>query len=128
MKYLLDTHVFIWWISDEARLSASVARVIRAQSSELYLSSASAFELAIKARLGRIDLVRPLQPLLVESLEEHGIRELPVMIRHAARVHALPSHHRDPFDHLLIAQAQVEDLTILTADAMIRKYDVKTLW
>ena len=118
MKLLLDTHVFLWAVSADRRLTAAArARISAAQS--VYVSAASIWEIAIKARLGKI---RGEAATLANAIETSGFLELPVTSRHAAAVARLPLHHTDPFDRLLLAQAFSEPLHLLTADAALGAY------
>ena len=128
MKILLDTHVFLWWIMDDESLSPVARRTISNAENELYFSAASAWEIAIKAGLGRIKLPSEIGTFIPGQLAENSIIGLPVQIGHALRVSKLPQHHRDPFDRVLVAQAQVEKMPILTSDAEISKYDVEVIW
>ena len=118
MNLLLDTHVFIWW--DEGRRLAAEARRAIADADSVYVSAASAWEVAIKTGLGRLRPTRTVE----DAVDESGFLELPVTFRHAERVGKLPPHHRDPFDRLLIAQADVEELTLVTRDAVFARYGV----
>jgi len=128
MKALLDTHVFLWWITDDQRLSSRVREIIADGTNEILFSAASGWEIAIKTRLGRLQLPNDPEIFIPEQLELNAIEVLPVQIGHALHVYQLPSHHRDPFDHLLIAQAQLEKLPILTADPQISRYSVEVIW
>jgi PIN domain nuclease of toxin-antitoxin system len=128
MRVLLDTHAFVWWIMDDSRMSARAREVISDGRNNLSLSAASGWEIAIKAGLDRIELPSPMERFLIEQLRENRIDVLPVQMSHALHVHALPHHHRDPFDRMLVAQAQLEKMTILTADKHITEYDVEVLW
>jgi len=128
MKALLDTHVFLWWITDDQRLSSRVREIIADGTNEILFSAASGWEIAIKTRLGRLQLPNDPEIFIPEQLELNAIEVLPVQIGHALHVYQLPSHHRDPFDHLLIAQAQLEKLPILTADPQISRYPVEVIW
>lgn len=128
MKALLDTHVFLWWITDDQRLSSRVREIIADSTSEILFSAASGWEIAIKARLGRSQLPDDPEIFIPEQLELNAIEALPVQMGHALHVYQLPSHHRDPFDRLLIAQAQLEKLPILTADSQISRYPVEVIW
>ncbi|MGB4690751.1 MAG: type II toxin-antitoxin system VapC family toxin [Atribacterales bacterium] len=128
MKALLDTHVFLWWITDDQRLSSRVREIIADGTNEILFSAASGWEIAIKTRLGRLQLPDDPEIFIPEQLELNAIEVLPVQIGHALHVYQLPSHHRDPFDHLLIAQAQLEKLPILTADPQISRYPVEVIW
>ncbi len=118
MNLLLDTHVLIWW--DEGRRLATEARRAIADADGVYVSAASAWEVAIKTGLGRLRPARTVE----QAVEESGFLELPVTFRHAQRVGSLPPHHRDPFDRLLIAQAEVEELTLVTRDGVFARYGV----
>jgi len=128
MKALLDTHVFLWWITDDQRLSSRVREIIADGTNEILFSAASGWEIAIKTRLGRLQLPNDPEIFIPEQLELNAIEVLPVQIGHALHVYQLPSHHRDPFDHLLIAQARLEKLPILTADPQISRYPVEIIW
>ena len=128
MRALLDTHVFLWWITDDQRLSSQVREIIADGTNEILFSAASGWEIAIKTRLGRLQLPDNPEIFISEQLELNAIEVLPVQIGHALHVYQLPSHHRDPFDHLLIAQAQLEKLPILTADPQISRYPVEVIW
>jgi PIN domain nuclease of toxin-antitoxin system len=128
MRALLDTHTFLWWTTDDPRLSKKAREIISEGNNELYLSAASGWEMAIKARLGRLRLPDGLERFVPEQLALNGIESLPVQMSHTLHVHVLPDHHRDPFDRLLVAQAQLESLPILTRDPYIARYQVKTVW
>ena len=118
MRALLDTHVFLWAVSANQRLS-SAARARISGAEAVYVSAASIWEVAIKARLGKIEGD---PEALVSSIEASGFHELPVSARHAAAVAALPLHHADPFDRLLLAQAFSEPLCLLTVDRALLAY------
>jgi len=128
MKALLDTHAFLWWITDDQRLSSRVREIIADKANEILFSAASAWEIAIKTGLGRLQLPADPEIFISEQLELNAIEALPVRIGHALHVYQLPSYHRDPFDRLLIAQAQLEKLPILTADPQISRYPVEVIW
>ncbi len=121
MNLLLDTHVLIWW--DEGRRLAAGARRAIGEADAVYVSAASAWEIAIKVGLGRLHPTRTVEQAATES----GFLELPVTFRHAELVAALPKHHRDPFDRLLIAQAEAENLTLVTRDPVFRRYSAATI-
>jgi PIN domain nuclease of toxin-antitoxin system len=118
MRLLLDTHVFLWAITASPRLAAPTRRLLEA-AEEVYVSAASVWEIAIKARLGKIDAD---VDAVASAIESSGFLELPVRGAHAARVAKLPDHHNDPFDRLLVAQALVEPLRLITADAGLARY------
>lgn len=128
MKALLDTQVFLWWISDDPRLSSRASAIITDGENRLFLSAASGWEIAIKVRLGRLTLPEPLETFVPEQMALNAIEGLPIQMSHALHVYTLPDHHRDPFDRLLIAQAQLENLPILSADPQISLYAVETVW
>lgn len=118
MRLLLDTHILLWWLSDDAKLSpAARSRILNAK--EVFVSSASIWEAAIKASIGKLDID---VDLLAAEIKNNGFIELPVTARHAAKVVHLPDIHRDPFDRMLVAQAISEPLTLLTADEKLRGY------
>ncbi len=121
MRLLLDTHVLIWW-DVGARLSREARNAIR-DADEVYVSAASAWEIAIKTARGRIVTSRTVS----DAVQTSGFTELPVLFRHADALTALPPLHRDPFDRLLVAQAHVEKLTIVTRDAFVSQYAVKVI-
>ena len=118
MNVLLDTHVLIWW--DEGRRIAAAARRAIEYADAVYVSTASAWEVAIKTALGRLRPTRTVE----EAASDSGFVELPVTFRHAERVTGLPPHHRDPFDRMLVAQAAVEELTLVTRDPVFARYGV----
>lgn len=128
MRLLLDTHVFLWWVNDAVELSPKAREVILNQENDCYLSVASCWELAIKVSLGKLRLRASVEQFLPEQLARNGFRLLPVDFRHVARVEALPFHHRDPFDRLLVVQALTEKLVLVTADQHLTRYGVTCLW
>jgi PIN domain nuclease of toxin-antitoxin system len=123
----LDTQAFLWFLGGDRRLSAQARAVFRLPKAELYLSAVSAWEMANKSSLGRLELPKPLDPFLEDRLAE-GFLPLPVDWRHAAAVQDLPFHHRDPFDRMLAAQAQVEGMTLVTSDKAFKPYKIRQLW
>lgn len=128
MTMLLDTCAFIWMSTDESRLSPVARAAVGDPANRRLLSAISVLEMAIKVRLGKLTLNAPLDALVRDGLQNGGIEELPVAIRHSLAVEHLPQHHRDPFDRLIIAQAIVEGIPLVTDDAEIRKYAVRVLW
>lgn len=118
MNLLLDTHVLIWW--DEGRRIAAAARQAIEEADSVYVSAVSAWEVAIKTALGRLRPTRTVE----DAVSESGFLELPVTFRHAERVTGLPPHHRDPFDRMLVAQAAVEELALVTRDPVFARYGV----
>jgi PIN domain nuclease of toxin-antitoxin system len=128
MKALLDTHTFLWWITDNPKLSSRVRKIISDGKNELFLSAASGWEIAIKAQLGRIKIPDKPELFISEQMVANAIQGLPIQISHALHVYNLPAYHRDPFDRMLVAQAQLEGLPILTDDPQISQYPVKVIW
>jgi len=127
MNVLVDTHVWIWSLADPGRLSPESRSLLSSSRNVVYLSAASAWELAIKAALGKIELPEPVETYVPTRMARQGITALPITHAHALRVSTLPPHHRDPFDRLLIAQALVERLPILTADVVFDRYSVEVI-
>lgn len=123
MRLLLDTHVFLWWNEDDPRLKDEARRAIRG-ADLVVVSAASAWETAIKTALGKLQIGVPFE----DAVEINGFGKLPVEFRHAAAVMALPAHHGDPFDRMLIAQALTEGLTLVTHDRKFQPYGVPVLW
>jgi len=128
MRLLLDTHTFLWWVADDPRLSKKACEVIGNGKNQLFLSAASGWEIAIKAKLGRLQMPDDLEHFILEQMALNTIENLPVILSHALHVYTLPDYHRDPFDRLLISQAQLEGLPILTADPQISQYSVEVVW
>lgn len=122
MRLLLDTHVLLWWLADDPALSKQ-ARQLIANEPEVFASAASAWEIAIKRALGKLEAPEDLPAVLAAG----GIGRLPIEFEHAAIAGALPRHHDDPFDRMLVAQAQHEGLTLLTNDTRISRYGVAAL-
>lgn len=127
MNFIVDTHAWLWSLASPERLSAEARALLSSSGNVVYLSAASAWELAIKAALGKIDLPEPVEAFVPARMARQGITALPITHAHALRVSTLPPHHRDPFDRLLIAQALVERLPIVTADAAFDRYDVEVI-
>ena len=128
MRLLLDTAVFIWLVDGDARLSAQARELIVDPSNEVYLSAASAWEIAIKYSVGRLLLRVPPDEYVTGQRRLHRIEALPVGEQAALQVHKLPAFHRDPFDRIIIAQAIVEGLAVVTPDPQIRQYPVRLEW
>jgi len=121
MKLLLDTHLLLWAAGQPDRLSAAARRVIENESNELLFSAASVWEVAIKRGLGRSDFQADPR-LLRRGLLDNGYCELPILSEHVVAIESLPPIHKDPFDRLLVAQAIVEGITLLTADSVVAQY------
>jgi PIN domain nuclease of toxin-antitoxin system len=120
---LLDTHVLLWWLADDPRLTPTMRKAIAAPSTPVVVSAASAWEAAIKAAAGKLTVPGGLR----EELERHGFDELPVTVEDGLAAGALPRYHSDPFDRMLIAQAARRRLVLVTADRRFADYDVLTL-
>ena len=127
MRLLLDTHAFLWFMAGDARLSGAARRAIEASDSEWWLSTASIWEMAIKSSLRRLMLPAGASDYIGEKVQR-GLQILAIDWPVAAAVERLPFHHRDPFDRLIIAQAQAERLDVVTKDKVFRKYGVKVVW
>lgn len=128
MRALLDTHAFLWWNLDDSRLSITARDFIADGGNTLYLSAVVAWEIAIKTAKGRLTLPEPADRYVAERLRLHHFAALPIELSHALEVYHLPPIHSDPFDRLLIAQARLEKLPILTADPTISLYEVEVVW
>lgn len=128
MKLLLDTHVFLWWITDSKKLSDTARMFIANSANELFWSAASSWEVAIKFAIGRLPLPASPGDYLPAHFASAAVRALPVSDEHAYGVARLPPYHADPFDRILIAQAVHEDLAFLSADRTVRQYDVEVVW
>jgi len=124
MKLLLDTQVWLWMTEAPDRLSPAVRRLVSRPDRQCFLSAVSAWEIAIKYRTGKLRLPSIPAVVIPQWMERADVLPLPILHKHALHVATLPLHHRDPFDRLLIAQAQLEDLTILTANRDFERYDV----
>jgi PIN domain nuclease of toxin-antitoxin system len=121
-RYLLDSHILVWLDSGDDRLNPAVLEMLR-RAEQRYLSAVTAWELSLKQAAGKLRLRKPVGSML----EAFGLVELPVAIRHGDRAAQLPMHHRDPFDRMLVAQALVEDLILVTADDELARYGVPIL-
>jgi PIN domain nuclease of toxin-antitoxin system len=128
MKYLLDTVVWLWSLNSPERINDEGRRVLERGEEEIYLSAVTPWEISIKMRVGRLDFPGPPAQLVPRFMTKQSLRPLSVNHSHAAKVYDLPAHHADPFDRMLIAQALIEDLMILTSDRAFRKYPAKLLW
>lgn len=124
MRLLLDSHAFFWWLADDPKLKAEAQQAIADPASVVHVSAATVWELSIKAALGKLDLDGA---DLLQEIEENDFVELPITARHAFGAAGLPRHHDDPFDRMLIAQARVEGLTIITRDPAFQSYGVALL-
>jgi PIN domain nuclease of toxin-antitoxin system len=128
VRVLLDTHVFLWWNEDNEQLSRKAKRIMTDPANSLVLSVASAWEIAIKVQLGKLRLPGDAASYVQDRVASERMETLAISLQHAAVLQFLPSLHRDPFDRMLIAQSQFENLPILTADPAIRDYPIETIW
>ncbi len=128
MRYLLDTHTFLWWILDDPQLSSRIRLILQQQDNEIFLSVASVWEISIKAQLGRIPFGEDPAVVIPQQIAANGLAVLPIEVPHALQVYRLPLLHRDPFDRMLVAQAMLEDLPLLTAAPSIAQYQVSVIW
>ncbi len=125
----MDTHVFLWWGTNDPQLSPLAQEIISDGENELFFSTVSGWEIAIKASLGKLENVpQGLGDFLDEELPKNGFEVLPVRLKHALGVYDLPHHHKDPFDRLLIAQAIAEGLYVLSKDSKFSSYPVRVVW
>jgi PIN domain nuclease of toxin-antitoxin system len=127
MKFLLDTHIFLWWILQDPKLSRMSGDVIADPGNELYFSAASTWEMVIKSAIGKLSLPSSPETFVKEQLFLNDITPLPVTMAHTFALAGLPLIHKDPFDRMLIAQTLYENLTLITDDPTIKQYDVNIL-
>ena len=127
MKFLIDTHTFLWFIIDSAKLSNDALDLLESDS-ELLISTASLWEMAIKVSIGKLLLPQPYNKFIAQQLKVNCIDKLPIRLSHLTTVSTLPLHHRDPFDRMIIAQAIVENLSVVSADTAFDSYPIKRLW
>lgn len=127
MKYLLDTHVFLWWLLDAKKLSTKINNIIKDPENELYFSAISSWEICIKIQLNK--LVLPDNPIyyIPKKIKEHNILELEVNHNHVLHLLLVPLIHKDPFDRVLVAQAISEEMILLSCDQMLKKYPIKVI-
>jgi PIN domain nuclease of toxin-antitoxin system len=128
MKLLLDTHSFLWFISGDSNLRGTARSLIEEPTNDLFLSAASIWEMAIKIGLGKLKIGEPFEKLIPEQLRLNAIDILNIEIEHTSALIALPFHHRDPFDRLLIAQSLVEKLPLISIDSAFDPYGVTRYW
>ncbi|VAW30836.1 Death on curing protein, Doc toxin [hydrothermal vent metagenome] len=128
MRALLDTHTFLWWDTDDPQLSDTVREFIGNGRNEIFLSAATAWEIAIKFGKGRLDLPEKPELYVANRLAQHSFLSLPIQLSHALQVYCLPQIHKDPFDRLLVVQSQLEEMPLITADSQITQYDVNIIW
>jgi PIN domain nuclease of toxin-antitoxin system len=128
VNVLLDTHAFLWLIAEPTRFSDRVHDLLLDGENRLYFSVASAWEIAIKVKLGKLLLPEPPDRYIPNQLTIASVDVLPIQLSHVLQTYHLPDHHRDPFDRLLVAQAQLEKLYVVSADPLLSRYDIKIVW
>lgn len=127
MKLLLDTHIFLWWDSEPTKLSNNVLTALTDPRNSLFLSVVSVWEMQIKKDIGKLSLRIALADMLIEQETKNQIKVLPIEAKHIFGLETMPQHHKDPFDRLIIAQAIVEDLTMISNDGIFSSYGIKLL-
>jgi len=128
LRALLDTHALLWWLADDPALSRTARKVIAETKNTLLVSAASAWEIAIKVRLGKLPTAVDLTADFASQIEREGFHLLPISAEHGIRAGLLPGPHKDPFDRMLIAQTQAENIPIITNETVFETYGVRRLW
>jgi PIN domain nuclease of toxin-antitoxin system len=128
MGALLDTHALIWWVAGDARISPELRRRLARPGEDVFVSAATAWEIATKARIGKLKAPKSLLGDFVDAIEMLGFAPLPITLRHGFDAGQLPGAHRDPFDRILAAQARTENLTLVSCDPAFAALGVETLW
>jgi PIN domain nuclease of toxin-antitoxin system len=128
MKYLLDTHTFIWYILNNPKLSEKAVDIISNMNNEIYFSAVSGWEMIIKAKIGKLQLPDQPAAFIIDQIKENGFTVLPVFLNHSMNLYKLPDYHKDPFDRMLISQATTENIPIITIDKLFQDYPVKCIW
>ena len=128
MMFLIDTHTFIWYVTDNSRLSNQVLELINDENNQIFLSIASVWEMGIKHGLGKLTFNLPFERFIMQQISINDFMVLDIKISQITAVTQLPLHHRDPFDRMLIAQAMVENMPIISADTIFDAYPIRRLW
>lgn len=128
MKVLLDTCAFIWLVTDDPKLSGLAKEIFLDEGNEILLSAVTGFEIAVKYSLGKLQLAEPPGEFVTNRMNANALTELPVSMSHALALQNMPLHHKDPFDRLLVAQAIVNQIPLLSADQQLSAYAIKRLW
>jgi PIN domain nuclease of toxin-antitoxin system len=128
MKVLLDTHAFLWLVMDDPMLSGTAKQIFLDNENEILLSAATGFEIAVKYSIGKLELSEPPDVFIQNRIARNKLSVLSVTLQHMVKLADLPLHHRDPFDRLLIAQAIIENVPILTRDPLFSEYDCQAIW
>ena len=127
MKLLLDTHTLLWWLQKFPSLSKRASRLISETDNQIFVSAATGWELAIKSNSGKLEIGNILEGF-EDALAEEGMSVLPMSMEHALRAGRLPNHHKDPFDRMLVAQAQADNLSLISNDKIFERYGVRRVW
>jgi PIN domain nuclease of toxin-antitoxin system len=128
MRLLLDTHALLWWLTDDPQLSPTARSAIADQTNDVLVSAASAWEIATKHRLGRLPIGGEVLRRFDELIAADGFSHLPMHHGHAIRAGGYPLHHRDPFDRMLAAQSELEDMPLITVDPAFESFPIQVLW
>ncbi|CAB1076338.1 twitching motility protein PilT [Alkalispirochaeta odontotermitis] len=128
MRYLLDTHAFLWFVLDDQRISNEAKSIIEDSKNKIYFSAASAWEIAIKTKLARLKIEGEFESFIIEQLSTNSFVPLSISISHSLYTHRLPQVHKDPFDRIIIAQSALENLLLISKDREIRKYEIAMVW
>ena len=128
MRGLLDTHTFLWFVLDDPNLSAAARAYTADPNNELYVSPASYWEVAVKVSIKKYELKSPFESFWRKGIDDNGFRIMPIELSHAAAVAAMPFHHRDPFDRMIVAQAMAERIPIVSNDTALDVYGVRRIW
>lgn len=128
MRLLLDTHAFLWFITDDPKLSATAKSAVADADNEILVSPASYWEVAIKVSIGKYPLSTPYEAFITRGIDDNDFAILPIDPKHTAALTNLPFHHRDPFDRLIIAQAMVEQISVISGDSVFDAYPITRIW
>jgi PIN domain nuclease of toxin-antitoxin system len=128
LNLLLDTHILLWWLTDDLKLSCTARDALMNEEHAVWVSAASAWELSTKARLGKLDQAKAILHSFDAMVNEEGFQHLPITYQHALYAGALESDHRDPFDRMLASQAALEGYTLITSDAAFQSFAIQRLW
>ena len=128
MKVLLDTCAFLWLVTDDPQASELAKGIFLNNDNELFLSAVTGFEIAVKYSLGKLHLTEPPKEFIANRIQANALTELPVSMIHALALQNMPFHHKDPFDRLLVAQAMVNQIPLLSVDQQLSAYEIERLW
>jgi PIN domain nuclease of toxin-antitoxin system len=128
MRLLFDTHAFLWWESEPEKLSPSTIILCEDKTNQLFISVASIWEMQIKMQLGKLKLKSSLKEIVERQRLKNDLQILSIELNHVLALNDLPDHHKDPFDRLLISQAKVDDLSLISGDKMLSRYDIDIIW